>query len=72
MRGRKMPKSIWIPEESGREGIQVTYTKSRDVLNISGWYDTFVGIEGKEIPFTEFCRQLGIVLKGRKEDEKQS
>lgn len=66
-----MPKEIIFPEQDGYQnsGIQIEYTKSRDVLYISGYYDRFVGIQGTEISFTDFCDRLGIDLK-RKRDKR--
>jgi hypothetical protein len=54
------PKEIIFPKDHESSGIQISYIKSRDVLYISGFYDHFVGIEGTEIKFTDFCYQLGI------------
>ena len=53
-----LPKSIQFGNESS--GIKIEYIKSRDVLCIFGWYDHYVGIEGTEINFCEFCEKLGI------------
>ena len=46
-------------------GIDITYIKSRDVLLISGWYDSCVGITSVEIPLAEFFELLGITCKNR-------
>jgi hypothetical protein len=57
------------PEKISYSGIQITYIKSRDVLQISGWYDSYVGIEGIEMTVTDFIAKLGIkprILKGGK------
>lgn len=57
------PKKIELPDVDYKSsGIQIEYIKSRDVLYISGYYDHFVGIEGTEISFKEFCDRLGIDL----------
>ena len=62
-----MPKELLITDEDWRHsGIQIEYTKSRDVLYISGWYDSCVGIQGEEISFKEFCDKLGIDLKRKR------
>jgi len=62
------PRELIFPEREGFQtsGIQIEYIKSRDVLYISGFYDSFVGIEGTEISFNDFCDKLGIKLVGRK------
>lgn len=59
-----MPKTIYLPPDDGHgkrfSGIDITYTKSRNVLSIGGWYDSFVGIENTEMSLVEFFRQLEI------------
>lgn len=52
------PKSIEYGNQSS--GIKITYVKSRDTLEFFGWFDHYVGIEGGEIKFKDFCKQLGI------------
>lgn len=39
------------------------WTKTAQRLNINGWYDSFVGIEGDEMSLREFFDKLGITLK---------
>lgn len=51
------PKEISWGDHSG---ISIEYIKSRDTFYVSGWYDTFVGIEGHEISRAEFEDRLGI------------
>lgn len=58
-----MPTRINIPEDADRSGVSIEYTKSRRVLYISGWYDSVVGIEGKEYTLAEFFQKLGISKK---------
>lgn len=66
-----MPKRIYIingkvykesdkVEEFHTSGIDITYTKSRNMLSIGGWYDGSVGIENAGISLGEFFRLLGI------------
>jgi len=50
-------------EVGDRSGIKVEYVKSRNRIRIYGWYDTYVGIEGLEMDFDEFCIKLGIEVK---------
>lgn len=59
------PKYIIFADGHKDSGIQIEYIKRRDVLNIHGWYDHFVGIEGQEISFSDFCDRLGIDLNKR-------
>ena len=42
------------------DGISVRYVKSRRVLLIGGWFDGSVGIEGGEVPLSEFLKGLDI------------
>jgi hypothetical protein len=61
-----MPKTVYFPEPAGprdRSGIAVEWTKTRGVLHISGWYDTYVGIQGTEISLREFFDRLGITSR---------
>ena len=44
-------------------GIQIDFTKSRQVLYISGYYDHYAGIQGQELTLKEFCARLGITSK---------
>lgn len=60
MKTKKLELPENVPYQSS--GIGIEYIKSRDVLYISGYYDHFVGIEGTEISFKEFCDRLGIDL----------
>ena len=53
-----MPRNIEIGNKYS--GVKIEYVKSRKVINVWGWYDTCVGIEGREMPLWEFCAELGI------------
>jgi len=41
-------------------GISVVYIKSRNVLQVGGWYDHIAGIQSTEIPLPEFLDKLGV------------
>ena len=56
-------KTIYFPASGTRDGIDITYVKSRGVLEIGGWYDSFVGIETTAVPLGTFLRSLGISAK---------
>jgi len=43
----------------GNSGVTLIYTKSRDEIDISGWYDGMVGIEGFTITGNELKQILG-------------
>lgn len=62
------PKELILPECRNWQtsGIQIEYIKSRDVLYISGFYDSCVGIEGTEISVKDFCDRLGIDIKKKR------
>ena len=57
-----MKKAIF-PPDAQRSGIDVVYIQRRRTLRISGWYDSFVGIEPTEITLKEFFERLNITLK---------
>ena len=52
------PKRIDIGDYES--GITIEYVKSKKHLNIYGYYDHYVGIEGDTITLAEFCEKLGI------------
>lgn len=63
-----MPKKLWMPREahrlqSGRDGLDVTWTKTTQRLAFGGWYDSFVGIKGDSMTLREFFDALGITRK---------
>lgn len=58
-----MPIKIFLPEGADREGIDITWTPSAQRLDISGWYDSFVGIPGKSMTLREFFTKLNITEK---------
>ena len=70
-----MPKTVYFPRqvEDKHSGISITWTKSRQMLDVSGWYDQFVEIEGDCPTLKEFFDVLGItnkeVLKALKEGD---
>lgn len=60
-----MPTTIYVPQEipDKHSGISITWTRSAQRLDISGWYDQFVGIEGNSFRLAEFFQKLGITKK---------
>ena len=58
-----MPKTIYLPERTGSQGIDITWTPSYQRLDLGGWFDTFVGIETVSITLREFFDKLGITEK---------
>lgn len=57
-----MPKTLYIPENATQNGIDITFTPSQSKIDISGWYDSFVGIEGRSLSLRDFLDELGITL----------
>jgi len=51
---------ITLPNAAAREGIQIKYNPTAKTVIVSAWYDSFVGIEPKEIPLEKFILDLGI------------
>jgi hypothetical protein len=58
-----MPNTIYIAKERSRDGIDITWTPTAQRIDISGWYDGFVGIEGDSFSLREFFEALGITEK---------
>ncbi len=58
-----MPKTIYIPKGGGSSGISITWTPSAQRLDIDGYYDSFVGIQGKSFELAKFFKELGITKK---------
>jgi len=60
-----MPTTIYVPQDipDMHSGISITWTKSAQRIDISGWYDQFVGIEGSSFTLSEFFKKLGITKK---------
>ena len=57
---------IYLPMNdynSGRSGISIVWRKREGVLDIAGWYDSLVGIEGGTISLAMFFDLLGIKKK---------
>lgn len=58
------PKTYYMGNDGS--GIDITYTKSRKSLWISGWFDHCVGIEGTELSLLDFIKNVGIPVKDLK------
>lgn len=56
-----MPNRIYFGGDSS--GIDVTWTKTRQRLDIGGWHHGCVGIEGGSMNLREFFGALGITAK---------
>lgn len=54
---------VWADQPDTGCGIEIMYTKSKDSLNICGWFDSFVGIEPMDVLLEQFVRDLGIPKK---------
>lgn len=51
---------LYIPPNADHSGISIDWVKTAKRLDISGWYDTCVGIESQSFTLREFFDQLGI------------
>ena len=58
-----MSKTIYLPENAKHSGIDISWTKTTQRLEIGGWYDSCVGIEGTSLSLREFFMRLGITEK---------
>lgn len=47
----------------GCSGIQIDYIKSRKTFSVFGWYDSCVGIQGKEFTLKELLEHFKITVK---------
>jgi DNA-binding transcriptional regulator PaaX len=56
-----MPRTIKLGNDN--TGITITWTPSASRLDISGYFDDFVGIEGGSFTLAEFFKELGITEK---------
>jgi hypothetical protein len=56
-----MPKTVTFGTRDS--GIAITWTPSASRLDVNGWFDSIVGIEGRSLSLAEFFRELGITEK---------
>ena len=58
-----MPKTLTLPRNKKYDpsaGVEITWTPSANRLDINGWYDHFVHIEGESMSLSAFFLLLGI------------
>lgn len=58
-----MPKIAFFPENATSSGIDITWTKTKQRIDVGGWYDSYVGIETTQLTLKEFFDRLGITEK---------
>jgi hypothetical protein len=58
-----MPKRIDLTDEYAHSGIDITWTPTAQRLDIGGWYDSCVGLEGGSLTLRQFFEKLGITEK---------
>jgi hypothetical protein len=60
-----MPKEFSMPPDAAESasGITMRWTPSAQRLDVFGWYDSFVGIEGYQMSLIQFFERLGITPK---------
>lgn len=59
-----MPTKLTLTDSDyHRSGVEITWTKTAQRLDIFGWYDSCVGIQGDSFQLAEFFRKLGITKK---------
>ncbi len=68
-----MPKTLSLPPNVRNKwgslpssGVEITWTPSADRIDISGWYDGFVHIQGGSMSLREFFDALGIDMQNCK------
>lgn len=62
-----MPNKIYLASPVGSNGIAIVWKKKDHTLNFSGWFDSFVGIEGGVLSLREFFDRLNITEKDCKD-----
>lgn len=67
-----MPTKIYLPADADRSGINITWTRSAQRIDVGGWYDSCVGLEGGSMSLKEFFDRLGITEKDCKKAFSQS
>ena len=55
--------TVYFPSNATNSGVDITYSKTRQKLCVSGWYDSCVGIEPTTLSLREFFDVLGITEK---------
>jgi len=50
-------------DNRGYSGIQIDYVKTRKTFFVSGWYNSCVGIQGREITLKELLEHFKITVK---------
>ncbi len=58
-----MPNKIYLPNPTEDNGIVIVWKKKEHILSFSGWFDSFVEIEGGAISLEEFFKEIGITKK---------
>ena len=58
-----MSETAYFPEDAKRIGIDIRWTRSSQRLDIGGWYDSFVALDGGSVSLREFFDRLGITEK---------
>lgn len=65
-----MPRTLSLPPDVPNKwgykptsGVEITYTPTANRLDINGWYDGFVHIQGASMTLREFFDALGIDQK---------
>lgn len=58
-----MTKRLDLSDKWGHSGISIVWTPSAQRLDVSAWYDSFVGIEGDSMTLRQFFNKLGITEK---------
>ena len=68
-----MPKTVYFcTRDFSHSGVDITWTKTANRLNIGGWYDGCVGIQDEAVTLREFFDRLGITEKDTQRAWKQA
>ena len=54
---------MYLPHEAASAGINITWRRNKQCLEIGGWYDNVVGIAPINLTLREFFELAGITEK---------
>lgn len=72
-----MPKTLTIPQGKPTwggewsDGVEITWTPSDNRIDIGGWYDGCIGIQGESMSLRNFFDLLGITEESCKKAFKE-
>lgn len=59
----KLETAYFRVDVQSSSGVDITFTRSRGMIRVGGWYDHMVGITPVDISLKEFFERIGITKK---------